>query len=349
MPEFLWDIPDRLDGEEACSICMAFFESEKPEANVGRRRVRPKLAELTGDEFNELNATHEPALNPARQFDAFWLSGAERGDHVAALASGIAAAGCRAAVHGLHEAWFMHRKMMLALGDFDEPRTATHQDSSSRPGETAAQVLDRLVAQILETNDETTERLTRALPRFGQRSLRERLTQLRDCEEWLNPNGILHDHPAEGCAVLFRTLLLSPVVHAEIQDDLMEVRSLRRDARRFRDKIRAFDSHIQSGGGAPFLPQLASDESERFRDALDTICAGDVRTRHKREGADRVAIVRAIADHFRRFLNVTREAAADMFRVDPWSTGFASLAHAALNREVSTEDVRGALKDWTSD
>jgi len=242
----------------------------------------------------------------------------------------------------------MHRKMMLAIDDFDEP-AAKYQFIESPPDQTTLQVLERLVETILDTNDEATERLTRALPRFGQRSLRERLVQLRECEEWLNPNGILHDHPAEGCAVLFRTLLLSPIVHAEIQDDLMEVRYLRRDARRFRDKIRAFDTHIQSRGGTRFLPQLTHDESERFRDALDTVCAGDVRTRHKREGADRVAIVRAIADHFRRSLNITREAAVDLFWVDPWSTGFASLAHAALNREVLTEDVRGALKDWASD
>jgi hypothetical protein len=291
-------------------------------------------------------------LDRARQFDALWSAHTDRGDVVAALAAGIAAAGCRSAVHGLHESWFMRRKLELALGDFEEPPVSSYRADEWIRGETTGQTLDRQVADIAKSDDESLTKLVKALPRFGQRSIGERLKQLRDTPEWSNPTGILRNHPPAACAVLFRTLLLAPIVQAEAQDDLAEVGALRRDARRFRDKIRAFDQHMESspnGGTKRFLPNLSTDECEQFRDTLDALCAGDVRTRHTSEHSDRVAIVRAIADHFRRFVNVTREAASTAFRVAPWSTGIAALASAALNRQVSTEDVRGALKDWSSD
>lgn len=323
------------------------------DGGIARRRFRPALAELTGDEFNDLNTALEPASERARHFAALWSEFSGRGDFVAALAAGLAAAACRSAVDGLHASWFMARKMYLAIGDFDEPPIVGFPFGQNDANETTAQVLDKLVADIAESDKETLKELVQALPRFGQRSIGERLRQLRECYEWSNPNGILHDHPASACEALFRALLVSPVVHAEVQDDLMEVRTLRREARRFRDKIRAFDEHMQSSAGGSdtgqFLPKFSPDECERFRDSLDSLCAGDVRTRHKHEHSDRVAIVRVIADHFRRFLNLTREKAAAAFRVEPWSTGIAALAHAALNRRVSTEDVRGALKDWSSD
>jgi hypothetical protein len=72
--------------------------SDASEATIARRRVRPALAELSGDEFNDLNSTLEPALDRARQFDALWSVHTDRGDVVAALAAGIAAAGCRSRI-----------------------------------------------------------------------------------------------------------------------------------------------------------------------------------------------------------------------------------------------------------
>lgn len=316
-------------------------------------RVRRSLAHLTGEELNDLNAKLAPALEREREFDAFWSTSSARGDVVAALAAGLAAAACRSAVHEVSSSWFAIRKITLAVEDFDAQPPSSNWADDAHSYETSEQALDRLVSEIAEQDEETLAPLVKTLGRFGMRTLDERLRQLRACPELSNPNGILRGHPPASLTALFRTLLISPVVHdEELQDDLSEISALRRDARHFRDKIHAFDEYFASKEeNAPrrFLPNVPADESERFRDSLDALCAGDVRTRHQHEHAGRIAIIRDVADHFRRFLNITRGSAAEMFRLEPWSAGIAALAHAGLNTLVTTEDVRGALKNWSSD
>ena len=315
--------------------------------------ARP-AAELNCDEFNDLNERLASALRRAHEFGALWSVWSDHGNVVAALSAGIAAAACRALVSQIHTAWFVIHRSTRLIAEIDEPFASTASVASPHHGETKEKALDRLVEEIAERDPETLAPLIETLPRRGIRSVRERLRQLRACPEWSDPTGILHDHSSEGCAALFRTLLVSPVVHLGVRDDLVHIVALRREARKFRDKVHSFDRAVGVKNEQPkdtralWLPNLY-EKGEPFREYLDELCAGDVRTRHNNREAQRVAIIRAIAEHFQCYWGMSRKVATQTFRTEPWSTGIAALAHASLNRLVTTEDVRGALKNWSSD
>lgn len=311
----------------------------------------------SAEELNDLNSKLAPALTRGDEFDALWSVWSERGDYVAATATSLAAAACRAAVDKIHAAWFMIRQMKLAIEDVDRPLVSTGTVDSLREGQTTAQALDRLVAEIAETDAETLASVERTFLQVGDRSVHERVKRLRGCSEWSNPKGILYNHPPSGCLALFHALLVSPPVYMEVRADLANIARFRREAIKFKETLEAHQKELQkhTDVGHVEAPQRATlsgltlEESEQFRDLLDSICAGDVKTRHGNKDADRISTVRLIAEHFRMHSNLSRTVAAGWFKTEPWSTGFAVLACAALGYKVSTEEVRGALKNWASD
>jgi hypothetical protein len=314
-----------------------------------RPTARRYPGELTTEDVNDLNSKIGPALDRSVHFDRLWAFFSERGDFVAAVTAGLAAAVCRLAMQDIQTSWNSVRAWTLALEDIDRPLAASEVRTAGI-SETTEQALDRVVGEIEDQQWLSDQRLLRGSQRFGQHSVSERLRQLRACPEWSNPYGIFRGHPPAGCAILFRTLLVWPIVFAELQVDLTRIETLRHEARRFRRSLLAFDEFVEATSTAGrYLPDVSATDSEAFRDTLDILCAKGARTRYQNEHSDRVALVRQIAGHFRRFLNVTHDEAARTFKVEPWSTGISALASAALNRRVSTEDVRGALKNWSSD
>ncbi len=319
--------------------------------------IRPGFGGLSVVELNDLNRRLAPALRRASHCDALWSVWSNDGDYVAAAAAGIAAAACRAAVKKIHTAWFAIRQTMLEVEGIDRPLVPSGLVDYVRKGETSAQALDRLVAEIEETDVEALATAHKTLRTLRDRSVRERVRRIRACSEWSNPNGILHNHPPEACVILFRRLLVSPPVYMEVRGDLAKITIFRRETIAFREKVEAHEKDLREGTNAegvtahqrPTLSGLTREESEQFHDLLDSICAGDIRTRHGKKDSERIATVRLIAEHFRSFLNLSRTAATDLFGVEPWSTGIAELAHAALYFQVTSEEVRGALKNWASD
>lgn|GEM_PF-3153866 len=153
--------------------------------------------------------------------------------------------------------------------------------------------------------------------------------------------------------ILFRKLLVSPPVYMDVKSDLANLAIFRREAMAFREKVEAHEKELRDGVDTrrveaprrPALSGLTHEESEQFRNLLDSICAGDVRTRHGKQRAERIATIRLIAEHFRTLVNLSWTAATDLFKVEPWSTGIAELAHAATDYHVTVDDVRGAFKN----
>ena len=319
--------------------------------------TRPSLGALSAEELNDLNSRLATALQREAEFDALWSAWSNNGDYVAATAAGLAAAACRGAVKEIHSAWFRMRQMAVAIEDIDRPLASTGAVDDLDESETNVQALDRLVAEFEDTDAETLASVQRTWRRLADWSLRERVKRIRRCSEWSNPTGILYNHPPSGCVALFRALLVSPPVYMEVRDDLAEIAGLRKEAITFRERIEAHEKKLreQAEGKRMQAPQrftlsgLTHEESEQFHDLLDSICAGDVRTRHGNKDSERISTVRLIAEHFRGFLDLSRTAAAELFKVEPWSTGIAALARASLGYKVTSEDVRGALKNWPSD
>lgn len=316
---------------------------------------RPSLGALTGDQLNELNSQLRPALDRALHFDAQWSVWSARGDYVAALATGLAAAVCRSAVEVVRGARSRVREVALLMEDIDRPLASNDCVEDGDGDETSAEALDRLVTDIVGQHAETVTPLAKAVHRLGDKSIEERAKRIRACSEWSNPNGILCNHPPSACVELFCTLLVSPVVYMDGRDEIMAIARFRGEASAFRARIKAFEAESQArtkevDAAFPFnLPGLSYEQTDQFRDWLDAVCAGDLRMRHGKKDSERVYTIRDIAEHFRCFLEIPRTTAREAFKVEPWSTGLAALARAALNYKVSTEDVRGALKNWGSD
>ena len=310
----------------------------------------------SASELNDLNSRLAPALSRADEFDALWSVWGENGDYVAATAAGLAAAACRAVVNDIHAAWFALRRNMQMIDGIDLPLVPKRANSPLKK-ESTARALNRVVAEIKKSDKNLLASVRRTMRRLGDEGLRERAIRIRKCPEWSNRNGILHNHPPEACVILFHKLLVSPPVYMEVRGDLAKIATFRRDAIAFREKVEAhekelreaIDSERAEASRRPTLSGLTGEENEQFHDLLDSICAGDIRTRHGNKDSERIATVRLIAEHFRSFLKLSRAAATELFNVEPWSTGIAELAHAALYFQVTSEDVRGALKNWASD
>lgn len=319
--------------------------------------TRPSLGALSSDEQDDLNSKLAPALRKASHFDALWSAWGESDDYVAATAAGIAAAAARAAVQNIHAAWFAIRRATLEIEGIDHPLPPPASVDYVREGETRDEALDRLATEIKESDAETLASLQETLRRWRGETVDERVNRIRRCPEWSNPRGILHNHPLSACVVLFRALVVSPPVYMDVRGELSRFVGFRRNAIEFRQKVETLEQDLRADWDGLNVedrrrltfPGLTPAESEQFRDSLDAICAGDVRTRHGKDDADRVSTVRLIAEHFRCFLDLSRTAAAEKFGAAPWSSGIAALARAALGYNVGTDEVRGALKNWASD
>lgn len=312
---------------------------------------------LSAEEMNDLNSRLAPALANAVEFDALWSVWSHNGDYVAATAVGLAAAACRSLVSEIHAARYALRTSTRLVEVGHLPLTPMRARKRTLKKETREQALDRVVSEIEGHDDEDLLSMRRTMRQFGDEGPFERAVRIRECTEWENGEGILSDHPTEGCVLLFGKLLVAPPVYMEVRKDLTKIAVFRRQAIAFRQKVLDHERELAAGEETDSGPRserrtlsgLSVEENQQFHELLDEICAGDIRARHGHKDSERVSTIRMIADHFRSYLNLSKAAATDQFGVDPWSSGIANLAHAALYYQVTTEDVRGALKNWASD
>lgn len=325
-------------------------EASLPRAHWG-------LGGLSAEELNDLNSRLAPALQCGDEFDALWSVWSQGGDYVAATAAGLAAAACRFLINEIHAAWYELRACSQTVEAAHLPFAPLNTGAKTGKKETRAQALNRVVTEIKAHDEEILLSVRRTMRQFGDEGAYERAVRIRSCPEWKNRKGILRDHPTEACVLLFRKLLVAPPVYMEVRDDLSKISVFRRQAIAFRQKVLDHEKELgagettDSGTGSQrrTLSGLSHEENRLFHELLDTICAGDIRTRHGNKDSERISTIRLIAEHFRSYLNLSKAAATDLFGVEPWSSGIANLAHAALYFQVTTEDVRGALKNWASD
>lgn len=294
-----------------------------------------------------------------------WSAAVEAGDRVGALIAGIVLVAAEMARAAVSQAWAraqaLYDEVAWATDDLGgpiAPRPGRLAPIDLRPDleETIDEALDRFVGEVLGHSADEIGPLEQLLRKRLDRDLKSRVERIRKCEEWKNPKGIFRGHPAEQCVVLFRKLVIYPALYEDIRKELACISAFRTDAIAFRRRLEHFEKRMQvlelEKEEAPrplTLPGLTAHESKAFCIQLDRLCRGDVRTRHLKKEPLRAATIRVIADHFSAVLQLPVAVAKKKFGKVPWSTGFAELAAVALSTEVTSKDVRGALRNWGED
>lgn len=311
----------------------------------------------TAEEQIQDYADHGLKLRPARNLstiaEVLWERSAKNGDYVTAMSAGITAAAAYLAKETAYAAWVKVRDIWAAaawaIEDVDRPLAEVmqsredpfdeHRDRDDKG--TIEEALDRLVSEVNALGPENLDELTALLPRIGDKTVSERLSRIRRCEEWGNLRGIV---PPSVCVALCRCLLVDTPLYVDQRDTLTNIDRLANQAR---DLTREFEV-------LGFTPGLSEQQHWALLALLgrfaswDSAASGTKKPiRHRLDTAPRVHTVRVIAGWLLPYMGKPRSTAIK--NTNARAIEIAALATAAWGKHVTPKDVRGALKGWTGD